>query len=133
TEPSTHLADAVNELIQRDTNDLPAAIVVVTDGRENASRVSLDDVARECARVKVPLHVYGVGSSAYGHVQLRDAAVPDTLFVDDMVSVPVRYRVKGVTDGKVEIVLKYGDREVARKLIDPVREGDDLREVLSFV
>jgi hypothetical protein len=133
TEPRTALADAINELIGRDPNDLPAALVVVTDGRENASRVSLDDVARECARLKVPVHIYGVGSSAFGHVQLRDAAVPDTLFVDDLVSIPVRYRVKGVTDGRAEIVLRYGDREVARKLIDPVRAGDDLREVLSFV
>lgn len=134
TEPRTALADAISELIDRDEKDLPAAIVAITDGRENYSsrRRSLDDLARECARLKVPLHIYGVGSSAYGHVQLREALVPDTLFVDDMVSVPVRYRVKGVADGKAEIVLKYGDREVARKLIDPVREGDDLREILSF-
>lgn len=131
-EPRTALADSVAELIARDPNDLPAAIVLVTDGRENASKASLDDLARECARLKVPLHVYGVGSSAFGQVQLRDAAVPDTLFVDDMAAVPVRYRVKGITDGRAEVVLKYGEREVARKTIDPVREGDDLREVLTF-
>jgi len=133
-EPRTALADAVSELIDRDEKDLPASIVVITDGRENYSsrRRSLDDLARECARLQVPLHIYGVGSSAYGHVQLREALVPDTLFVDDLVAVPVRYRVKGVTDGKAEIVLKYGDREVARKTIDPVREGDDLREILTF-
>ncbi|HEX4614003.1 MAG TPA: hypothetical protein VH092_37825, partial [Urbifossiella sp.] len=133
TEPATALADALNELIGRDENDLPAAIVVVTDGRENASRVSLDDVARECARLKVPLHVYGVGSSAFGQLQLRDVAVSDTVFVDDAVSVPVRYRVKGVTDGRAEIVVTYGGREVAKKTIDPVQTGDDLREVLHFV
>jgi hypothetical protein len=134
TEPRTALADAVSELLDRDEKDLPAAIVIVTDGRENfsARRRSLDDVARECERRKVPLHIYGVGSSAYGHVQLREALVPDTLFVDDLVAVPVRYRVKGVTEGKAEIILKYGDHEVARKQIDPVREGDDLREVLTF-
>ena len=132
TEPRTALADAVGELIGRDETDLPAAVVIVTDGRDNASRASLDEIARECARVKVPLHVYGVGSSAFGQVQLRDAAVPDTLFVDDQVAVPVRYRVKGVVEGRAEIVLKYGEREVAKKVIDPVREGDDLREVLSF-
>ena len=135
TESRTALADAVSELIDRDEKDLPAAIVIVTDGRENFSsrKRSLDDIGRECARLKVPLHIYGVGSSAFGHVELRDALVPETLFVDDAISIPVRYRVKDVTDGKAEIVLKYGDREVARKLIDPVRTGDDLREVLSFV
>lgn len=135
TEPRTAMADAVSELIDRDEKDLPGAIVIVTDGRENfsARRRSLDDIARDCERLKVPLHIYGVGSSAYGHVQLREALVPETLFVDDLVAVPVRYRVKGVSEGKAEIVLKYGDREVARKQIDPVREGDDLREVLTFV
>jgi hypothetical protein len=132
TEPMTALADAVGELVNRDQNDLPAAVVIVTDGRENASKISLDDLARECARVKVPLHIYGVGSSSYGQVQLRDAAVPDVLFVDDLVAVPVRYRVKGVTDGQAELVLKYGDREVARKVINPVQDGDDLRETLTF-
>ncbi|HEY2910097.1 MAG TPA: hypothetical protein VGI99_07615, partial [Gemmataceae bacterium] len=135
TETRTALADAVTELLDRDDKDLPAAIVIVTDGRENysARKRSLDDIARDCARLKVPLHIYGVGSSSFGHVQLRDALVPENLFVDDLVSVPVRYRVKDVPEGKAEIVLKYGDREVAHKLIDPVRQGDDLRETLYFI
>lgn len=133
TEPATALADAVNELIGRDENDLPAAVVVVTDGRENASRTSLDDLARECARLKVPLHVYGVGSSAFGQLQVRDVAVPDSVFVDDLVTVPVRYKVKGVTDGRAEITVTYGGREVAAKTIQPVQAGDDLRTTLSFV
>ncbi len=132
-EPATALADAVNELVSRDENDLPTAVFVVTDGRENASRVSLDDLARECTRLKVPLHVYGVGSSAFGQLQLRDVAVADSVFVDDLVSIPVRYRVKGVTDGRAEIVVTYGGREVAKKEISPVQIGDDLRETLSFV
>jgi hypothetical protein len=132
-EPATALADAVNELVGRDENDLPTAVVVVTDGRENASRVSLDDLARECARLKVPLHVYGVGSSAFGQLQLRDVAVAESVFVDDLVSIPVRYRVTGVAEGRAEIVATYGGREVAKKTIDPVQTGDDLREVLSFI
>lgn len=132
TEPRTALVNAAFELLARDENDMPAAIVLVTDGRENASDKALDDLARECARLKIPLHVYGVGSSAFGQLQVRDAVVPETVFVDDAVSVPVRYRIRGITDGKVEIVLKYGDRVVAKKEV-AVREGDDLREVLTFV
>ncbi|MBX9584747.1 MAG: hypothetical protein K2X87_30965 [Gemmataceae bacterium] len=133
TEPQTALADAGLELVGRDPNDLPAGVVVVTDGRENASRRGLDDLARECDRLKVPLHVYGVGSSAFGQLQLRDVAVNDTLFVDDTVTVPVRYRVVGVTGGRVEVVARYGGREVARVMKDPVPDGEDLRETLSFV
>ncbi|HUR54761.1 MAG TPA: hypothetical protein VMZ71_11560 [Gemmataceae bacterium] len=131
-EPRTALASAAFEVLNRDANDQPGSIVLVTDGRDNASDKSLDDLARECERLKIPVYIYGVGSSAYGQVQLRDAAVPETLFVDDTAAVAVRYRVRGITQGRVEIVLTYGDRVVASKEVD-AREGDDLREILTFV
>jgi hypothetical protein len=132
TEPRTALADGVLGLLNRDDNELPAAVVLVTDGRDNASQQSLDELARECARREIPLHVYGVGSSSVGQVQIREVIVPETLFVDDTVSVPVRYRVHGFKDGKVELVTKLNGNEVARKVVD-LAEGDNLKEVLSFV
>ncbi|OWK46707.1 glutamine amidotransferase [Fimbriiglobus ruber] len=131
-EPRTALADGVFDILKRDENELPGAIVLVTDGKENASQRGLDDLARECARLNVPLHIYGVGSSSFGQVQIREAGVPETLFVDDTVNVAVKYRVRGFKDGKVEIVVKLNGQEAARKIVD-VKEGDDLREVLSFV
>jgi hypothetical protein len=132
TEQRTALVDAAFDLLRRDENEQPAAIIIVTDGRENASERSLDDLAAECARLKIPIHVYGVGSSFSGQLQIREAVVNETLFVDDTVSVPVRYRMKGFKDGVVEMVLKLNGQEVARKTVE-AKEGEDLREVLSFV
>jgi uncharacterized membrane protein len=131
-EPRTALADAVFDLLRRDENELPAAVVLVTDGRENASDRGLDDLAAECARLEVPLHIYGVGSSSFGQLQVCEAIVPETLFVDDTVSVPIRYRVRGYKDGKVALSLKLNGQEVARKTVD-LKEGEDLRDSLSFV
>ena len=132
TQPRTAIADNVLDLLNRDENERPAAVVIVTDGRENSSGRSLDDLARECARVGVPLHIYGIGSTTAGQLQLRDVLVQDTLFVEDNASVPVRYRAKGFKDGKVEFKVTLDGREVVSKTID-VKEGDDLREMLSFV
>lgn len=132
TEQRTAMVDACFDLLRRDENEQPAAIVIVTDGRENASERSLDDLAAECARLKIPIHIYGVGSSYSGQLQIREAVVNETLFVDDTVSVPVRYRMKGFKDGTIEMILKLNGQEVARKTVD-AREGEDLREVLSFV
>lgn len=132
TEPRTALADAVFDLLKRDANELPAAVVIATDGRDNASQKAMTELARECRRLEVPLHIYGVGNSAIGQVQVRDAITPDTLFVDDTVSVPVRFRLRGFKDGRAEVVLRLNGREVARKVSD-VKEGEALREVLSFV
>lgn len=131
-EPRTTLVQASFEMLNRDDTDAPSALVLVTDGRENGSNRSLDDLARECARRKIPVYVYGVGSSAFGQLQLKDVNVPETIFVDDLVSVPVRYMVKGIKEGKVEIALNYGDREVARKEV-AIQEGKDIRETLTFV
>ncbi len=132
TEPRTAIADACFDLLRRDENEQPAAIVIVTDGRENASERSLDDLAAECARLQIPIHVYGVGSSFFGQLRIREAVVNETLFVDDTVSVPVRYRMRGFKDGVVEMVLKLNGQEVARKTVD-AKDGDDLKEILSFV
>ena len=141
-ESRTALADAINELLLRKEGDLPSVIVIMTDGRDNASKVPLDEVAEECARLKVPLHIYGVGSAEGGLLQLKDVAVPDTLFYEDTVSVPVRWRSHGLKAGTVAISLTMngqavplvdakGREQPAREVA--VREGEDLRTVLTFV
>ncbi len=48
-EARTALADAVQELLQRKDGDLPAAIVVISDGQDNASKFTLEESARACA------------------------------------------------------------------------------------
>lgn len=131
-EQRTALADAAFDLLRRDDVDLPAAIVIFTDGRENASERSMTDLARECARREVPLFAVGIGSSSFSQLQLLDAPAPETLFVDDTVSVPVRYRLRGAAGGRVQITLALNGREVAKRIVDAV-EGDDLKETLSFV
>lgn len=130
--PRTAIASSAFERLNRDDADLPAAVVLVTDGRDNASDKSFAELAARCRDKKVPLHVYGVGSSSFGQLRLRDAAVPESVFLDDTVAIPVRYAVKGVAEGKVDIVVKFGDREVAAKRGIPVKEGSDIREVLTF-
>ncbi|HEV3259718.1 MAG TPA: hypothetical protein VG013_22815 [Gemmataceae bacterium] len=141
-ESRTALADAIKELLLRKEGDLPSAVVIMTDGRDNASKMPLDEVAEECARLKVPLHIYGVGSTEGGTLQLKDMAVADTLFYEDAVSVPVRWRCHGLKRGTVAITLTMNGQAVP--LVDAqgreqpareveVREGEDLRTVLTFV
>lgn len=132
-QPRTALVNAAMELLNRDDNDLPTAIVLITDGRDNASDKSFAELAAKCREKSIPLHIYGVGSSSFGQLRLRDVGVPESVFLDDTVSIPVRYAVKDITEGKVDIVVKFGDREVAAKRNIPVKEGDDLRERLTFV
>lgn len=154
-ETKTAMVQAALDLLNQDDNEAPAAIVLVTDGRENAGPKSLDDLARECARRKIPISIYGVGSSSFGQLQTAfgssvadkaggarvgsDVDVPNTLFVDDTAAIPVRYTVKGLSEGTADIVLKYGDRVVAEKKEvftlndEEKREGKTFSSVLKFV
>jgi putative glutamine amidotransferase len=130
-EGRTALADSINELLAHSGGELPAAVVVMTDGQDNASKLTLEEVARECGRLQVPLHIYGVGSSEGGSLLIKDVAVPETIFAEDTVAVPVRWRSRGFTEGTVTFTLMLAGQVVARREV-PVREGDDLRQVLTF-
>jgi uncharacterized membrane protein len=128
---TTALTDAIQEVLQPPDADPPAAIVVITDGRDNASQARLDDVARACAAAKVPLHLYGVGAVDIGNLSLKELAVPDLLFAQDTAAVLVRWRCQGFKQGKAEITLRLDGQPVARKEVD-VKVGEDFQEVLTF-
>jgi hypothetical protein len=127
----TQITDTLADLFTRDENDLPAAIVIATDGRDNGSSAQWDDIAREASRLGIPIHTYGIGGSAAGFLQLKDAAIQDTLFVEDNVNVPFRWRAQGVKDGDVELTVTLGGKVVASKRV-PVKDGQDVTETLTF-
>ncbi len=128
----TAAADAVYEALQGKEGDIPAALVLVTDGQDNASKYTLAEAARECARSNVPLHIYGVGTAEGGSLQLREVGAPPTIFYDDTIVVPLRWRAQGFKKGDIQIALTLGGRLVAKKDI-PVQIGEDLREALAFI
>ncbi len=130
TESRTALTDSVADVFKRDSNELPAAIFVVTDGRDNAGTVGWEDLMLEAKKREVPIHIFGVGGSNVGYLQLRDVQIQETLFVDDSVSVPVRWRAAGLKGTEAEITLKIGDRVIATKKV--IIKDDEGVETLSY-
>src|SRR5262249_29709797 len=140
------IADAVHEALTRASDEPPAAIVLITDGRDNASarvkeqgkdRSPLDVAAEKCRERGVALHVWGVGSAEAGALQLVDVNVPRTIFIDekpdakdDLVEVPVRFRCRGFKQGTIVLTLKVGDQTVTETL--PVKEGENLTHTLRL-
>ena len=131
TDPRSALADGVRELLNRDANELPSSIILVTDGRDNASSISLEEAARLAGEAQVPIHVYGVGGSSQGYLQLKDVPVQETLFVEDLVKVPFRYSVQGFDEADLDLVVTLGGKEVARRTVR-AKSGSDISEELSF-
>lgn len=130
-DPKTNVTDSINDIFQRDEKDLPSAIVLMTDGRDNGSTMVWNDVIAESKRLGVPIHIYGIGGSAQGYLQLKDATIQDTVFIEDKVTVPVRYWVKGIRAGDVELTLTLGGKTVATKRV-PIKDNQEGSETLSF-
>jgi uncharacterized membrane protein len=130
-ETGTALADSLLGIFNRKDGDLPTAIVVITDGRDNASKYTLSEAGAEAARHGVPIHIYGVGSADGGSLQLREVIMPQTVFVNDSITLPIHWRAHGLKKGTVEIVVKLGGAEVKKKE-RAVEVGDDLRDQITF-
>lgn len=134
----TALADSLREVLVRSGHELPAAIVVLTDGRDNASKLTLTEAAESCRDKGVPLYIYGVGSSNGGVLQIKDVSLPNTIFVDDKpdakddpIEIGVRWRCRGFKQGTVLLTMKLGNQMLRREI--PVKEGEELREIVTFV
>jgi len=130
SEDRTALADVLLEVVNSPDAEPPAAVVLVTDGLDNASKATLDDAAAECARQGVAVHVYGVGSTDSGAVRLTDVAIPDVLFADDVAAIPLRWRYRGTTRGTVVLAATLAGKEVAHKEL-AVKPGEG-RDTLTF-
>lgn len=130
-EEKTALADVLHELLDRKDADAPAAVVVITDGQDNASKFTFAEIAQDYKRQDVPIHVYGVGTAEGGSLQFKEVLAPDTVFVEDTIAIPVRWRAQGFKKGKIELTLTLGGKLMAKKELE-VRTGEDLRDVLGF-
>jgi hypothetical protein len=135
-ESKTSLLYSVSQVLQRDDNELPAAIVIATDGLDNDRErtINWDQIGRECARLKVPLHIYGVGGGIVRFLQLRSVETNprDTLIAESSVGVTFRWTCQGIKDGMIELNVKLGNHTVASKRV-PAKEGEEIVETLSFI
>ncbi len=129
-EERTALFDALHEVATAPDGDPPGAIVVVTDGLDNASLATLDEATAELKKLDVAVHVYGVGSVDSGALRLVDAAIPETIFAADAANVPIRWRFRGNAGGTIVVNVLLNGQEVARKEM-PATAGDST-DVVTF-
>jgi uncharacterized membrane protein len=132
-EPETRLFDAILERVRQESTDTPAAIVVLTDGRDIGSSASLEEAAKECQARGVPLYVYGVGCSTLESLQVKEVIAPEIVFVKDTAAVRVRWRAQGINKGEFNVQLSLNGQLIDEKGV-PVIEGlEDYEYEFKFV
>ncbi|MCE9529569.1 MAG: hypothetical protein K8T89_00280 [Planctomycetes bacterium] len=103
----------------------------MTDGRDNASTIDWEKVRLACKNI--PLHIYGISGGITGILQLKSVIVKDTIIIDDLVSVPFRWKAEGLDKSKmVELSVQLDGVQVATKTVS-ASNGEEISDVLTFM
>ncbi len=132
--PVTRLGAGVEGVLKDLRGNVPAAIVLLSDGI-NTEGPSLDEAAAAARRRGVPLFVVGTGDQRpIKDIKLTDLLVDEVVFVDDIVSFEIKLSGTGFDGREVEVLLKQeGKPEVlARKKVKIEGQGKSRQVRLRY-
>src|SRR5271155_1783635 len=104
--PSTRIGDSLKQLSE-ETSDLPiGAVVLLSDGEDNAGGVSADAISALRAR-HIPVHTVGFGRERAAHdVELDDAVVAPRALADSRLAAKITFHQRGYTGSKVTLTVR---------------------------
>jgi uncharacterized membrane protein len=117
TAPATHLGDTLDQFAQ-DTADLPiGAVVLVSDGADNAGGLDASTVAALRAR-HLPVHTIGVGQVAVPNdLEIDDVQMPPRAMADSRLEATVRFHQQGYAGRTAVLTVRDGSRVLASRSI----------------
>ncbi len=139
--PATRLGAGVEAVLKDLRGNVPAAIILLSDGI-NTEGPSLAEAAAAARRRGVPLFVVGTGDRRpLRDLKLTDLLVDEVVFVDDIISFEIKLTGTGFKDREVEVQLKrqgkpqvlartklkiegHGKTQQARLRYRPQQEGE---------
>ena len=104
--PSTRIGDTLKQLAD-ETSDLPiGAIVLLTDGDDNAGGIGADAINALRAR-HIPVHTVGFGRERAAHdVELDDAVVAPRALAESRLAVKITFHQRGYAGAKVNLTVR---------------------------
>ena len=103
---STRIGDSLKQLTE-ETSDLPiGAVVLLSDGDDNAGGIGADTISALRAR-HIPIHTVGFGRERAEHdVELQDAVVAPRALADSRIAAKVTWRQRGYSGSKVTLTVR---------------------------
>jgi uncharacterized membrane protein len=130
--PATHIGDSLKQLAA-DTNDLPiGAIVLLSDGSDNAGGIDLETISALRNR-HIPIHAVGFGQETISpDVEIDDAILPPRALADSRLSATVSFHQRGYAGQKGTLTVRDGDNVLASRDITFAADGKIQTENLLF-
>jgi uncharacterized membrane protein len=104
--PSTRLGDSLKQLTE-ETSDLPiGAVVLLSDGGDNAGGIGTDAISALRAR-HIPVHTVGFGRERAAHdVELDDAVVAPRALADSRLAAKITFHQRGYAGTKINLTVR---------------------------
>ncbi len=134
--PSTRIGDSLKQLSE-ETSDLPiGAVVLLSDGDDNAGGISADAINALRAR-HIPVHTVGFGRERAGHdVELDDAVIAPRALADSRLAAKITFHQRGYAGAKIILTVRdvsTGQSKVlASRSISLGPDGNLQTETLMF-
>ncbi len=124
--PSTRIGDSLKQLSE-ETSDLPiGAVVLLSDGDDNAGGISADTISALRAR-HIPVHTVGFGRERAVHdVELDDVVVAPRALADSRLAAKITFHQRGYAGAKINLSVRDVSTGQAKVLASrPVTLGAD--------
>jgi uncharacterized membrane protein len=130
--PATHIGNSLKQLAA-DTSDLPiGAVVLLSDGSDNASGIDLDTISALRNR-RLPVHTVGFGQEVISpDVEVSDAVMAPRALADSRLSATVVFHQAGYAGQKGKLSAREGDKILASRDITFAGDGKTQSENLLF-
>src|SRR5580700_6485653 len=134
--PSTRIGDSLKQLSE-ETSDLPiGAVVLLSDGDDNAGGIAADTISALRAR-HIPVHTVGFGRERAAHdVELDDAVVAPRALADSRLAAKITFHQRGYAGAKLNLTVRdisAGQPKVlAARTINLGPDGNQQTETLMF-
>jgi len=129
---ATHIGDSLKQLAA-DTSDLPiGAVVLLSDGSDNAGGIDLDAISTLRNR-RLPVHTVGFGQETISpDVEVSEAVLAPRALADSRLSATVTFHQVGYAGQKGKLFAREGDKTLASRDITFAGDGKTQSENLLF-
>ncbi len=129
---ATHIGEGLRQL-SAETSDLPVgAIVLLSDGAENAGGIDVEAIAALRNR-RLPVHTIGFGEEHAAHdLEVDDAVIASRTMANARMNATVSFHQRGYAGAKTTLTVKDGDKVLASREVTLAPDGVVQTEPMYF-
>jgi uncharacterized membrane protein len=130
--PATHIGDSLKQLAD-ETSELPiGAIVLLSDGADNAGGIDVDTLSALRNR-HIPVHTVGFGREHMSHdIEIDDALVAPRALADSRLAAVIRFHQRGYAGQKARLIVRDQTAVLASREVTFEADGNLQSETLLF-